>query len=82
MKLTWQKVAWKEVRTEIPYLLDPTNSLVLGDMESFAMAGPSHETMGEDKGRHLSILLSGAGRLLRSLKFHIQSFNPTATRFN
>lgn len=47
------------------------------------MAGPSHETMGEgeDKGRHLSILLSGAGRLLRTLKFHIQSFNPTATRF-
>lgn len=41
------------------YLLQPANFLILGDMDNFAMAGPSHESMGEDKGRHRSLFIIG-----------------------
>jgi hypothetical protein len=67
MKLTWLRVEWKEVSADITRLMTLANFVLLADMESFAMAGPSHESMGEDKGRHRSIFIIGCRPSLRQL---------------
>jgi hypothetical protein len=43
--------------------------VIIGDMDSFAMAGPSHESMGEDKGRHQSLFIFGCRPSLMTINF-------------